>query len=84
MITKKYSARHALGLGNMTPDMTKQQKDAVERSTDAQIEKHFRSHRELPAGKNFTCWNKEHDPGADQKYRDNFDRVFPNAPGAGL
>jgi hypothetical protein len=83
-MVKRYSAPHALGLGNMTPDMTKHQKDAVERASDAKMEKHFRSHRELPVGKNFTCWNHEHNPTADEQYRQNFDRLFPNAPGAGL
>lgn len=47
-------------------------------------EKFFSSHRELPNGRNFMCFNHEHDPEADQKYRDNFDSIFPNAPGAGL
>jgi len=83
-MTKRYNAKQALGLGNMTPDMTKHQKDAIERSTDAQIERHFRSHRELPNGKNFTCWNRQHQPEADQKFKENFDRIFPNSPGAGI
>lgn len=47
-------------------------------------EKHFSSHRDVPAGKNFTCWNHVRTPGEEERYRKNFDNVFPNAPGAGL
>lgn len=56
---------------------------AIERRDTAIMEKHFRSHRELPAGRNFRCWNREKDVKADRKYRENFDKVFPNSPGAG-
>ena len=83
-MSKKYNSAQSLGLGNMTPTMTKAQKDHVERMTDAQIENHFKSHRELPAGRNFTCWNRQHQPSQDAKYKENFDRIFPNAPGFGL
>ena len=82
--TKRYSAPRALGLGNMSPDMTKQQKDQVERMTDAKIEKHFKPHPELPNGRNFHVWGGNNDPEAEEKYRNNFDRIFPNAPGAGF
>jgi len=82
-VKKRYSSS-AVTLGNMTPDMSKGQKDAVERSTDAQIERHFKSHKELPPGKNFMCWNKQHDPPAEKKYRDNFDKIFPRSPGHGF
>lgn len=48
-------------------------------------EKHFRSHRELPPGRDYR-WNvmryitkKERDA-----YRKNYDSIFPNAPGAGI
>lgn len=49
-------------------------------------EKHFRSERELPPGRDFR-WNK--DTGswaaeAEDKYRANFDNIFPNAPGVGI
>lgn len=57
---------------------------AEERALDAKIEKHFRSHRELPNGRNFWAWNRDHRPDDDRKYRENFDRIFPNAPGAGI
>ena len=83
-MTKRYNRNAALGLGDMTPDMTKQQKDAVERATDAKMEQHFRSHRDVPNGRNFHTWEHTHDPVAEDKYRKNFDKVFPNSPGAGL
>lgn len=73
-----------LGLGNMPSSMSKQQKDAVERNFEAKAEKHFKSHRELPPGRNVWAWNREHQPEADRKYKENFDRIFPNAPGAGF
>ena len=46
-------------------------------------EKHFKSHRELPWGRDFR-FNKTADPVADQKFRSNFDRVFKNSPGVGI
>jgi len=55
----------------------------VEKATDAKIEKHFSSHPELPNGRDFR-FNSERDPKADKKYRNNFDSVFPNAPGVGF
>lgn len=51
---------------------------------EAQAEKQFRSHRELPNGRNFRCWNRDKDVVADRKYRENFDNIFPNAPGKGI
>lgn len=56
---------------------------AAERALDAKLEKHFKHHRELPNGRNFRCWNRDKDVVADRKYRDNFDSIFPNSPGAG-
>jgi hypothetical protein len=56
---------------------------AQEAAADKKMEKHFRSHRELPTGRDFRCF-QEKTPEADQKYRDNFDRIFPKAPGFGL
>lgn len=44
---------------------------------------YFKSQRELPKGRDFR-WNSEKDPVADNKYRSNFDNVFPNAPGCGF
>lgn len=49
---------------------------------DAKAEKHFKSHPELPNGRNVWAWNREHQPKADAKYKANFDSIFPNAPGA--
>jgi len=57
---------------------------AIERAEDAAFEKHFRSHRGVPNGRNFRWWNADQDKGADRRYRKNFDRIFPNSPGAGL
>ena len=56
---------------------------AQEKAFDAKVEKHFRSHRELPAGRNFTCWNREKNVAGDTEYRQNFDSIFPNSPGSG-
>ena len=55
-----------------------------EAAFEAKADKHFKSHRELPKGRNFTCWNREKNTKGDKKYRNNFDAIFPNAPGAGL
>jgi hypothetical protein len=49
---------------------------AQEAAFERKAEKHFRSHRELPNGKNFRCWNRDADPEADKKYRDNYDATF--------
>lgn len=57
---------------------------AIERAEDRKFEKHFKSHRGLPNGRNFRWWNADQSPEADRKFRDNFDRIFPNAPGSGL
>lgn len=78
-MTKKHNS-----LASLTPDMTKGQKDAIERNFDAQTERHFKSHRPVPNGRNFRCWNHEYKPEEDRAYRQNFDSIFPNAPGVGL
>jgi hypothetical protein len=52
--------------------VTPQQEAAFE----AKAEKHFRSHRELPAGRNFRCWNRNKDVEGDRRYRENYDRIF--------
>lgn len=51
--------------------MTPQQEAAFE----AKAEKHFRSHRELPNGRNFRCWNRNADPIGDANFRTNFDLI---------
>ena len=53
-------------------NMTAQQEVAFDKAA----EKHFQSHRELPVGRNFRCWNREADPAADKKYHDNYDETF--------
>ena len=55
-----------------------------EKADDIAFEKHFQSHRDVPAGRNFRWWNGDQTPGVDKTYRDNFDSIFPNSPGAGL
>ena len=60
--------------------MTPQEEAAFERKAD----KHFQGHQELKNGRNFTCWNRDHDVQADRQYRENFDATFPNSPGVGL
>jgi len=81
---KRYNSRAALGLGNLSPDMSKQQKDAVERATEVKMEKHFQTYQPVPDGRNFHMWNHTKDDKAETNYRNNFDKVFPNSPGAGL
>lgn len=60
---------------------------ALTKETEAQFErdseKHFRSHPELPNGRDFR-FNRAFSSRADKKYRSNFDSVFPNSPGAKL
>ena len=50
--------------------------------------KHFRSYRAIPPGRNFE-WNKSPEYFYEKKrykeeYKTNFDKIFPNAPGAGI
>jgi len=68
------------GKKKQIPSLTAAQEAAFEKKA----EKHFQSHRELPNGRNFTCWNRDKDVEADRRYRENFDAIFPNAPGAGF
>lgn len=56
--------------------------EAQEKAFDKKAEKHFKSHRELPTGRDFRAFGRDPDPSADQNYRDNFNATFPNAPGA--
>ena len=52
---------------------------------DAKAEKSFRSHRELPTGRDYRWNNFCHITDAERaSYRDNFDNIFPKAPGAGV
>lgn len=45
----------------------------------------FRKQRETPNGRNF-LWNtfRFKDQFDIRKYRENMDKIFPNAPGAGM
>ena len=57
--------------------------EATEKAFDQKVEKYFRSQRELPLGRDFR-WNSAKDPVAEKKFRDNFDSIFPDSPGAGI
>jgi len=66
----------------MTKQLTPGQIAARKRMTatqevafDRKAEKHFRSHRELPPGRNFRCWNREKDVTGDAAYRQNYDQI---------
>ena len=49
----------------------------VEAATEAKIERYFRNtHPELRPGRNFVYWNKQKDPDAEARYRNNYDRIF--------
>jgi len=48
---------------------------AEERAFDVRAEKHFQSHRELPAGRNFRCFNRNKDVQGDEAYRQNYDQI---------
>jgi len=53
---------------------------------ELKAEKHFRSHRETPNGRDhrFNCRGGYiSDSTRAEKYNKNFDAIFPNAPGAG-
>ncbi len=52
---------------------------------DRQSDQFHRGQKELPPGRNF-LWNIfRHKSKSDlAKYRSNFDRAFPNAPGIGI
>ncbi len=54
-----------------------------EAAFDKKAEKHFKGHPELPNGRDFR-FNHQFDKKEDENYRQNFDKVFPNAPGVGL
>ncbi len=48
---------------------------AEERAFDIKAERHFHSHRELPPGRSFRCWNREKDIQGDEAYRQNYDSI---------
>lgn len=53
-----------------------QRRATINSMEDAKIEKHFRSQREIPNGRNFMFFNHEKDIVADNKYRDNYAATF--------
>ena len=56
-----------------------------EAKLDAKIDRHFRmTHRGVPKGRSFIHWEHEYDKEAHKKFKENFDAIFPNAPGAGI
>jgi len=56
-----------------------------ERQFEIKAEKMLAGQRELPNGRNFLCFSLRFKDENDMKnYRENFDTVFPNAPGAGI
>ena len=57
---------------------------AEEAAFERKAEKHFRSHRPTPAGRNVATWELRHQPESEKRFREKFDDVFPNAPGAGF
>ena len=58
---------------------------AEEIAFEKKAEKHFKSQRELPNGRDFR-WNQPHHHAiaGDKKFRENFDKIFPNSPGVGF
>jgi len=56
---------------------------AQEAKFNKDADKHFKSHPELPNGRDFR-FNSEFDASADKKYRDNFDTIFSDSPGVGM
>lgn len=54
-----------------------------EKKFDKFEQSYFKSQRELPNGRDFR-WNMQIDPVSEHSYRENFDTIFPNAPGAGF
>ena len=62
----------------------------MDRATYQQFRKkrdrHFRSHRDTPAGRNFVFWDHDgHNSKASlARFRNNMDAIFPSAPGAGI
>ena len=57
---------------------------ADEANFERNEEKYFRSHRDTPSGRNFACWDHVENKSTIRNYRNGMDRLFPNAPGAGI
>ncbi len=70
-------------VGMLANEKKADQAKAVSLATEAQIDKHWRSHPELPNGRDFR-FNQTFDKKANHKFQQNFDAIFPNAPGVGI
>lgn len=55
----------------------------VSMATEEKIEKSFRSHPELPNGRDYR-FNHTRNSAEDKLFRANFDGIFPNSPGCGI
>lgn len=53
-----------------------------EAAFEAKADKHFKSHRDTPNGRNFLFWDHELTEKDKKNYSKNFDTIFPNSPGA--
>ena len=59
--------------------------EAQERNFEVKAERMLAGKRELPNGRNFLCFVLRFRDENDMKnYRKNFDKVFKDAPGAGI
>lgn len=56
-----------------------------EKIFDEKTERYFQGQRELPNGRDYR-WNtfRFDDKKTKELFRTNYDKVFPNAPGAGI
>jgi len=54
-----------------------------ERKFEKFEEKYFKSHREIPNGRDYR-FNRDRHSLNDDAYKKNFDLIFPHAPGAGI
>ncbi len=77
--------RDIVGLGRACARRHGENREAWRSRKKNMTEKHFRSHRDTPSGRNFVFWNSGPNINEEQdNYRNNFDSIFPNSPGAGV
>jgi hypothetical protein len=76
---------------NQTVDPVKRYKEkmkaiADEKRCDKMIADYgVNTYQQFPNGRDFMCFKRSSESRESrEKYRENFDRVFPNAPGAGM
>jgi hypothetical protein len=56
-----------------------------ERKFEVKAEKMLKGHRQAPDGRNFMAFRMRFESEEDmENYRKNYDRIFPDAPGAGI